>query len=145
MRTIRISDTVWAAVAERGKFGETEDDVLRRVFGLPPEDAAQRARTPGGQLGRGGKRLATKRMSARVTDERLSVEIEGGNSRKFELPQDKSDKAGTKSARDAAHVYARSQGATQGQIDAITKALNEAGYYTRQPQRNSRSPLDIGL
>ena len=25
-----------AAIAGRGKFGETEDDVLRRVFGLPP-------------------------------------------------------------------------------------------------------------
>jgi hypothetical protein len=80
-----------------------------------------------------------------VTDGRLSVEIEGGHFRKFELPQDKSDKAGTKLARDAAHAYTRSQGATQGQIDAITKALNEAGYYTRQPQRASRSPFDVEL
>jgi len=28
MKTIRISDEVWAEIAKRGKFGETEDDVL---------------------------------------------------------------------------------------------------------------------
>jgi len=39
MRTVRISDEVWAKIAERGKFGETEDDVLRRVFKLPPAGA----------------------------------------------------------------------------------------------------------
>jgi len=35
MRTIEISDEVWQAIADRGKFGETEEDVLRRVFRLP--------------------------------------------------------------------------------------------------------------
>lgn len=34
MRTIRISEEVWNAIAERGKFGESEDDVLRRVFNI---------------------------------------------------------------------------------------------------------------
>ena len=29
MRTIRISDEVWQEIAQRGKFGETEDDVAR--------------------------------------------------------------------------------------------------------------------
>ena len=32
MRTIRISDAVWKAMAEYGKFGETADDVLRRIL-----------------------------------------------------------------------------------------------------------------
>src|SRR5437870_1414719 len=32
MKTIRISEEVWAAMAFRGKFGETPDDVLRRVL-----------------------------------------------------------------------------------------------------------------
>jgi len=34
MKTIRISDEVWAEIAKRGKFGETEDDVLQRIFGI---------------------------------------------------------------------------------------------------------------
>ena len=55
MKTIRISEDVWEAMAKRGKFGETPDDVLRREFGikepskrmsklsralLPPEDTS---------------------------------------------------------------------------------------------------------
>ena len=36
MRTIRISEKVWDEIAKRGKFGETPDDVLRRVFNLAP-------------------------------------------------------------------------------------------------------------
>lgn len=111
MKTIRISDDVWAAIAERGKFGETEDDVLRRVFELPPENDAHRLKTSG-RLGRGGKRHATKRISARVTDRRLSVEIEGGHAKVWELPQDKSDKVAIKHTRDDAHAYARARGAT---------------------------------
>ena len=36
MRTIRISQDVWNAMAEQGKFGDTPDDVLRKVFNLGP-------------------------------------------------------------------------------------------------------------
>ena len=32
MKTIRISDDVWKAMAEHGKFGETPDIVLRRIL-----------------------------------------------------------------------------------------------------------------
>ena len=32
MRTIRISNEVWDEIAKKGKFGENEDDVLRRQF-----------------------------------------------------------------------------------------------------------------
>ena len=45
MPTIKVSDEVWEAIAERGKFGETEDDVLRRAFNLPP---SPRSRYGGG-------------------------------------------------------------------------------------------------
>lgn len=41
MRTIKISQEVWEEIAKRGKFGETEDDVLRRIFNIgsssPPQ------------------------------------------------------------------------------------------------------------
>ena len=42
MRTIRISDAVWQEIAERGKFGETPNMVLERVFGLAREEAPKR-------------------------------------------------------------------------------------------------------
>jgi len=32
MRTIRISDEVWNVMAKHGKFGETPDDVFRRIL-----------------------------------------------------------------------------------------------------------------
>ncbi len=34
MRTIKISEEVWNEIAKRGKFGETEDDVLKRIFNI---------------------------------------------------------------------------------------------------------------
>lgn len=39
MRVIRISEEVWQAIAERGKFGETPNKVLERVFGLEKPEA----------------------------------------------------------------------------------------------------------
>ena len=44
MISVQISQQVWDAIAARGKFGETPDDVLRRQFELPPanpDDAGQ--------------------------------------------------------------------------------------------------------
>ena len=34
-KQVMLSDTVWSEIAKRGNFGESEDDVLRRVFELP--------------------------------------------------------------------------------------------------------------
>ena len=42
MKTIRISEEVWNEIAKFGRFGETPDDVLRRVF----EIAAPAPREP---------------------------------------------------------------------------------------------------
>ena len=41
MRTVRISDEVWNAIAQRGKFGETPDDVLRRVFNIEKKETTR--------------------------------------------------------------------------------------------------------
>ena len=38
MKTIRISDDVWKAMAEHGKFGETPDDVFRRILKIDGND-----------------------------------------------------------------------------------------------------------
>jgi hypothetical protein len=135
LRTIKVSAEVWAAIAERGKFGETEDDVLRRVFELPGDHQASQSVRPG-RTGRGGKRNATKRMSCRVNGaNQLIIEFEGSSPNTITLPQSKLDKDAINQARATAHDYARAQGASQGQIDAITKAMNEAGYYTQHRRR----------
>ena len=54
MRHIKLSEEVWQKIAERGQFGETEDDVLRRVFDLPQLAAEERhqRRRGGGHRGR---------------------------------------------------------------------------------------------
>jgi len=46
MRNILVSDAVWEAIAHRGKFGETEDDVLRREFKLAPNGYPRKAGHP---------------------------------------------------------------------------------------------------
>ena len=38
MKTIRISDDVWKAMAEHGKFGETPNDVFRRILKIGGND-----------------------------------------------------------------------------------------------------------
>jgi hypothetical protein len=127
MRTVRISDEVWEAIAQRGRFGETEDDVLRRQFNL-----AASARRPG----RGSRRFATHAMTAQVADGRLSVGFESGARQAWELPVEKADKAGIREVRDAALAFASQNGATQGQRHAVMKALSDAGYYVagRKPE-----------
>ena len=126
-QSINVSQAVWNAIAERGKFGESEDDVLRRVFSLAPNrDAEQSTRSEGGAK----RRLATKRMSTRVGHGRFVVEfVEDGIREEWELP-DKSDKAAIRSVRDEAVAFALQHGATKpGQTNAVRKKLTENGYY----------------
>lgn len=134
MRTVRLSEAVWSAIAQRGNFGETEDDVLRRVFELPARDLPATTTAKGRRVGRGGVKHSTKRVSPKVMSGTLHLDIEGGLSTAFALPGNKSDVAAIRQVRGAAHTYARDHGATQGQLDAITKELNKAGYYTRGPR-----------
>ncbi len=128
MRPIRISEEVWQAIAESGKFGETEDDVLRRVFGLEP--ATRSVGGPGaGRIGRGNRRLATKRMSARVEKHSLIVDFHGGPRHEWRLPN-QSNKGAIKKVRSEAVQFALKNGASDpGQTNAVRKALTDAGYH----------------
>jgi len=74
MRKITVSEQLWQAIAAKGKFGETEEDVLRRMFHLP--DAPQRLNRTGAPPGRGNKRFAEKQMKARAERGRLVIEFE---------------------------------------------------------------------
>ena len=128
MRTVKISDAVWAAIAERGKFGETEDDVLRRVFDLPSRNA-ERPQMRSGRRGRGNRRYATKRMSARTEGGELLVEFEDGTANRWKLPHP-SEKGDIKRLREEAVAFALEHGATDpGQTNAVRKALTDAGFH----------------
>ena len=139
MRTVRISDEVWEEIAERGRFGETEDDVLRRVFGVPlaqqlvgaprgPEvSSALATRAASKRTGRGPNR-STNRQSAYVANGQLIVEYASGARKHWVLPA-RDNKPAIQGIRREAMASGRANDATEGQINAILKALTEAGYH----------------
>ncbi len=128
MRTIRISENVWQAIASRGKFGETEEDVLRRLFDLPENSMHEKAqslhRVPSGRR----QLLATQRMRSYIGGNELHVEFQNGNSSSWILP-DRNDKAGIRAVLDKAIVFARENGASIGQINAVRKTLTDEDYH----------------
>ena len=136
MRSIRISEEVWQAIASHGKFGETEDDVLRRVFELPPSSMHEGVQTLTGGGGssyrtprRRGVTLAPQRMSSYIGANQLHIEFYGGASSSWELP-DRNDKAGIRAVLDKAIQFAKSNGASvPGQTNAVRKTLTDEGYH----------------
>jgi hypothetical protein len=132
MPRIEVSTEVWNEIAKRGKFGESEDDVLRRVFGISqPRASSQPLETPAITVRATGarrKRFATQRMSSFVQNDALVVEFHGGRRRSFSLPP-KSDKTKLRAVRDEAVAFAVECGASYGQEMAVKKALTEAGYH----------------
>ena len=138
MRSIRVSDEVWDAIAAKGRFGETEDDVLRRVLGVKgqPPTPATRSVTTQTQTQRGQRSsppIANIRMSADVRDNQLIVSFVSGARKNFSLPK-RTDLNGIRQVRAEAVLWARSSGASPGQEDAVKKALTSAGYHIRGPR-----------
>lgn len=132
MHTIIISEPVWQAIASRGKFGETEDDVLRRVFNLAANtnttggsevNATMRQRISGPRHSR-----ATDRMSSYISGTSLQVSFASGPSSSWPLPS-KTDKTALRAMRDEAIAFATKNKATIGQVNAVKKALTDAGYH----------------
>ncbi len=119
MRTVRISDDVWEEIAKRGKFGETVDDVLRRVFEIETPSTTSSRRSP---------RLSQDRMSSRVSSGTLIVSFYSGPNKRWKVPE-KGSKADIRRIRDEAVEFAQEHGATLGQMNAVRKALTDAGYY----------------
>lgn len=127
MKTIRISDEVWDHIAQHGKFGETADDVLRRMFGLnksvsivPKKDYAKLPSQ------------ARYRMRASVSNGLLKIEFETGAHKSWSLPS-QSEKSAIRKITHEAMEYAEENGASLGQINAVRKALTDAGYRITQP------------
>lgn len=122
MKTIRISQEVWEAMVKVGKFGETPDDVLRRVFKITGNIPLK------SNLPKTLRRYSQQRMSARVEAGELMVIFENGKRQSWELPNS-SDKLAIKYIRDQAAEFASNNGASIGQVNAVKKALTEAGYH----------------
>jgi hypothetical protein len=133
MRTIRVSDAVWEHIAQHGKFGEREDDVLRRLFGLASASEATGWSSAAASMheARSGERSrhARFRMHAAVHSGHLVVQFQGGKEERWKLP-DKNDKPAIRRVRDEAVSFALAQGASDpGQTNAVRKALTDAGYH----------------
>lgn len=122
MKTVRISEDVWGEIAKRGQFGESVDDVLRRVFGIVEPKIIRREKA--------GKRqnFATNKMSSCVERNKLIVEFATGERKEWPLP-DRSDRKGIRKVRTEAGAFAEQCGATIGQVNAVYKALTEDGYH----------------
>ena len=130
MRTIEVSAEVWAEIAARGKFGEREDDVLRRVFGLDATKAPISVVRPQTSMNK-PKRLnrATDRQSAYLANGHLQIEYKSGPRKQFVLPASKNEKMAIREILDSALAFGKMTGATIGQLNAIRKALTDAGYH----------------
>jgi hypothetical protein len=136
MRTIRISEEVWQAIASRGKFGEIEDDVLRRVFDLPPTSIHEGSQTLTGfdvvshrHLSGHRRSFAKQKMSSYIAGNQLHIEFNGGASSSWTLP-DRNDKTGIRAVLDKAILFAKDNGASvPGQTNAVRKTLTDNGYY----------------
>lgn len=136
MRSISISDPVWQAIAAKGRFGETEDDVLRRIFSLAA--AAEATKAPGSVLahanplprntGTRRRSFATNRMSSYISGNELRVSFASGESNAWPLPV-QGDREGIRAVRDLAVEFAKRHGATLGQTNAVRKTLTDAGYH----------------
>lgn len=122
MRTVRISEAVYEVIASKGKFGESVDDVLRREFGVVDHQKARCVDKTG------RKQFATNRMSAYIAQDRLIVEFASGERKEWVLPS-RSDKSGIRSVKNEAGSFAKSCGATEGQVNAVYKTLTEDGYH----------------
>jgi hypothetical protein len=134
MRTVRISEEVWQAIAGRGKFGETEDDVLRRVFQIPantieggPTKTNNRVMNFRNSSGL-RRRFAEKRMTAYIDGDKLHVEFEDGNHSEWPLP-DRNDKAEISAITHNAISWARNHGATLGQENYVRQVLTRNDYH----------------
>lgn len=137
MRSIRVSDEVWVAIAAKGRFGETEDDVLRRVLNVTENSTSLKAspnhsRTSGTTRPRAG--YASIRMSADVRSDQLTINFDSGEKKTFQLPK-RTETEGIRRVRTEAVLWARANGASAGQEDAVKKALTTAGYHIRGPRK----------
>lgn len=132
-RSVSISDEVYAAIARRGRFGETVDDVLRRVLKVPDREVPASGPIPSTARRVRSARLASRRVSPRVQDGLLHVSIEGAGDRKWTLPG-RDNRNEIRRVTHEALDWATELGATEGQLKAIRKELSNNRYFITSPR-----------
>jgi negative regulator of replication initiation len=125
MKTIKISEEVWQAIAAKGKFGETENDVLERVLNIQSKSFQQQDII---KLSKRRNKFADQRMSTDVLGNTLHVCFQDGSSKKWTL-SDPVNKVEIRRIRDEAVNFAKQNNASYGQEQAVKKALTNAGYW----------------
>jgi len=118
MRTIKISDEVWDVVAKDGKFGETADDVLRRLLNVGGSPKARAWK----------ERRASVRMTQHVKNNELVLKFDSGETFRKPLPP-KDNASEIRRLRDAALEFVKKNGGTTGQEHAAIRALTSRGYH----------------
>ena len=126
MRDIRISEAIWEAMADHGRFGESADDVLRRMLGIPPGQPEPQLN--GASRPHGPERRATNRLERRIGDGALELTFASGESKRWTLP-DRNDKASLRKVVKAAMDWAKDHNASLGQLNAVRKAFTDYGYH----------------
>jgi hypothetical protein len=135
-RVIRISDTTYELLGKHAQAFETPDAVMFRILQnlkVPQRPQGTVLQPPGSVTAvsarsRGPNR-SKRRLRTSAKGGELMVEFAGEKVRTWSLPQSQSDKAKIRAVRDDAWAYARSVGASDGQLRAIQKALSDAGYH----------------
>jgi predicted CopG family antitoxin len=143
-RTVSISDEVYGHVADRGRFGESFDEALRRLLHVRDEAimtaAAATPPRPGQRIsthvkGVRGPNLSTRRLSpCLIRDGVLILGWDGVEELRLRLP-DKTNRKGIEAVVGEAKRWATPAGASHGQLNAIDKTLSDGGYYRRGPRR----------
>ena len=136
MRVIKISEEVWQKIASHGKFGKTEEDVLRRILGMPAATDIYPTRTSAvpstshtSRASSGRRRsFAKQRLTSYINRNQLHVEFQDGASSSWSLPDPK-DKTNIKAVLENALSFAREHGASVGQINAVRQTLTSEGYH----------------
>ena len=129
MKMIRISEEVWAAIAAQGKFGETEDDVLHRIFKISPNNSESNGLSANSHKQYGWKeRRATDRMTQTVKNNKLILEFDSGARFEKTLPP-KENRSAIRKLRDEAVEFVHAHGGTEGQEKAAIRALTSRGYH----------------
>lgn len=124
-KKIEISQEVWDEIARRGSFGESEDTVLRRVFGL--SNASETSPTAGGQSKKSGARAnAWGRETADKIAEQLGAKKINPNANEYTL----NDRAVTiRCARPTTNTV----GVTYKMLERISSVVaaleNDAGHF----------------
>ena len=128
---------------EHGRWGQSPDSVLCAALNIPKGKADSNGGPRADSGITGAKRLyrkqtlkrahsgfATNRLECRLNQGVLDLTFASGHNRRFTLPL-RNDKNRIRRVLYEAKVWALEHGASEGQVNAIRKALTDNGYHLR--------------